>query len=139
MAQSIQDIMQPNPVCLTAETSVAVAASAMRDSDIGDVMVESDGQVCGIVTDRDIVVRVVAARKTPGEVKLGEICSRDLSALSPSDTVERAVQVMRDKAVRRLPVLDNGRAVGLVSLGDLALEHDPRSALADISAAPGNT
>jgi CBS domain-containing protein len=71
-------------------------------------------------------------------VKLGDICSRELTVLSPTDAVETAVELMREKAIRRLPVVENGTAIGIVSLGDLALAQDPRSALSDISAAPPN-
>jgi CBS domain-containing protein len=95
--------------------------------------------VCGIVTDRDVTVRVVAEGRPPETTELKEICSRDLATLAPDDTVEEAVRVMRDKALRRLPILDGGRPVGIVSLGDLAVEHDPDSALAAISTAPPNT
>jgi CBS domain-containing protein len=111
----------------------------MRDAGIGDVIVERDGEVCGIVTDRDIVVRVAAENRTPGDVRLGDICSRELATLAATDIVEDAVRLMADKALRRLPVLDGGRAVGIVSLGDLAIERDPESALASISGAPSNT
>lgn len=138
MAQSIREVMQPDPICLAATTTVAAAAAAMRDAGIGDVIVERDGEVCGIVTDRDIVVRVVAEHGSPDDVRLGDICSRELATLAATDTVEDAVRVMSDKALRRLPVLDQGRAVGIVSLGDLAIERDPESALASISGAPPN-
>jgi CBS domain-containing protein len=83
----------------------------------------------------------VAGRVTssPDEVRLGDICSRELTTLAATDTVEEAVRLMADKALRRLPVLDGGRAVGIVSLGDLAIKRDSDSALASISWAPPNT
>jgi len=111
----------------------------MREADIGDVMVHDDGRVCGIVTDRDIVVRAVADHLAPDEVTIGEICSRELAALSPADSVDDAVRVMRDRALRRLPVMDGDRPVGIVSLGDLALVRDPGSALGTIRGAAPNT
>jgi CBS domain-containing protein len=101
--------------------------------------VEDDGQVRGIVTDRDIVVRAVADGRDPASTTLGEVGSTDVVALSPDDTVERAVEIMRQKAIRRVPVVEGGRAVGIVSIGDLAAERDPDSALADISSARPNT
>ena len=128
-----------NPICLPASATVAVAAAAMREADIGDVMVHDDGRVCGIVTDRDIVVRAVADHLAPDEVTIGEICSRELAALSPADSVDDAVRVMRDRALRRLPVMDGDRPVGIVSLGDLALVRDPGSALGTIRGAAPNT
>jgi CBS domain-containing protein len=130
--------MTPNPVTLPATASLVEGALAMRDFDVGDVLVLDDGHICGIVTDRDIVVRGIAGGNYPATVKLAEICSRDLTTLSPTDRVEDAVNYMREKAIRRLPVVDGGKPVGIVSLGDLAVERDPHSALSDISAAPPN-
>lgn len=138
MPQSIQEVMTPNPKTYPATTSIADAARAMRDNNIGDVLVERGGAVCGIVTDRDIVVRAVAEDRSPSEVCLADICSGELTALAPTDSVDDAVQLMRENALRRLPICDDGKAVGIVSLGDLAVERDPRSALADISAMPPN-
>ncbi len=139
MAQSIREVMTPNPTVYSATTSVADAARVMRDTDIGDVLVERDGALCGIVTDRDIVVRAVAEDHNATEVHLGDICSRDLATLAPDDSVEDAILLMRDKALRRLPICEGGRAVGVVSIGDLAIERDSDSALADICAAQPNT
>ena len=110
----------------------------MRDIGIGDVIVQDEGHVCGIVTDRDITVRVVAEAASPNEVALIDICSRHLTAVAPGDSVEEVAELMSSRALRRLPVLDEGRPVGIVSLGDLALERDPDSVLAAISAAPPN-
>ena len=136
MRGTIGDVMKSDPVCMPMSSTARSAATAMRDAGIGDVIVLDVDDVCGIVTDRDIVVRVVAAERSPESVTLAEICSRALATLSPTDSILDAVRVMADRALRRLPVLDNGRPVGIVSLGDLALEHDPDSALAAISGAP---
>ena len=140
MAERIQDVMTTNPETLPESTTVREAAEAMRANDIGDVVVVDDnGKLSGILTDRDIVVRVVAEGRDPRATRIGDIASRDLTAVSPDDPVDRAVQLMRDKAIRRLPAVDKGKPVGIVSIGDLALDRDPGSALADISAAPPNT
>ena len=138
MAQLVQDVMTPNPVALEATASLVEAALAMRDFDVGAVLVLDNGQVRGIVTDRDIVVRAIANGNYPATVKLAEICSQELTTLSPTDSVEEAVALMRDKSIRRLPVVEHGHPVGIVSLGDLAIEKDPHSALSNISAAPPN-
>ena len=138
MAQKISEVMTRNPVTLQATASTLEAARAMRDSNIGTVVVVDNGRVCGIVTDRDIVVRAVAQGHDPATTKLRDIGSHDLTTLAPTDTVEHAVQIMREKAIRRIPVVENGKPVGIVSLGDLALERDPDSALGSISAAPAN-
>ena len=140
MAECIRDVMTTNPQTLPESTTVREAAEAMRANDIGDVVVVDDnGKLSGILTDRDIVVRVVAEGRDPRTTRIGDIASRDLTAVSPDDPVDRAVQLMRDKAIRRLPAVDKGKPVGIVSIGDLALDRDPGSALADISAAPPNT
>jgi len=124
---------------MDARASVQEAAKAMLDDDIGDVIVCDGDTVCGIVTDRDITIRTVAHGKDPAATKLGEICSKDLTSLSLGDTVDDAVRLMREKAIRRIPVLDDGKPVGIVSIGDLAIDLDADSALADISKAPANT
>ena len=90
------------------------------------------------MTDRDIVVRGVADGRDPNSTRIGDICSRDPVTTSPSTPVKDVIKLMRDQALRRVPVLDNGKAVGIVSLGDLAIESDGESALADISAAKPN-
>lgn len=112
----------------------------MRDQDIGDVIVLDDSQeLFGVVTDRDLAVRLIAEGRDPAGVTIGEVCSRDLQTLSVDDSVGDAVRLMSEKAIRRLPVIEDGRPVGIVSLGDLAATQDPESALADISAAPPNS
>ncbi|MDQ3055330.1 MAG: CBS domain-containing protein [Actinomycetota bacterium] len=139
MPQSIRDVMTPSPRAMDARASVQEAAKAMLDDDIGDVIVCDGDTVCGIVTDRDITIRTVAHGKDPAATKLGEICSEDLTSLSLGDTVDDAVRLMREKAIRRIPVLDDGKPVGVVSIGDLAIDLDADSALADISKASANT
>lgn len=138
MGQLVRDVMTKNPIMLAATASVVEAAKKMKEGNIGDVIVTKDGQLCGIVTDRDIVVRAIATGKDSSRVTLDEICSHDLATVAPDDDVSKAVQLMRDKAIRRLPVTDNGRPVGIVSLGDFAQNLDPRSALGEISAQPPN-
>lgn len=138
MAQTLKDLMTPNPLTVSRDTSVDRAARHMRDDGIGDVIVTDGGTVCGIVTDRDIVVRAIAEGRDPAKTTVGEICSGDLATLSPDAGVEEAVTLMRERALRRLPIIEDGRPVGVVSIGDLAIERDEQSALADISAAPPN-
>jgi len=138
MVQAVGDIMTKAPVSLSAEATVRDAARSMRELNVGAIVVHRHGEVCGIVTDRDIVVRCLARDGDCDETPLHEICSRELVALHPDDDVDHAVRLMRDKAIRRIPVLKNGIAVGILSLGDLALERDPFSALGAISAASPN-
>jgi CBS domain-containing protein len=126
-------------VALPGTASVHEAARAMRDADIGDVIVIENERVCGIITDRDIVVRTVAEARDPATTTLADLCSHPLTTVTPTDSIEHAVQLMRAKAIRRLPVVEGGQAVGIVSLGDLAVEREPGSALGEISGAPPNT
>ena len=138
MAPSVRHVMTPNPVTLPGEAPVVEAAKKMRDENIGDVIVLDGDSICGVVTDRDIVVRVLAEEREPAGTKLGEICSRELATVSPDDDLTQAGDLMRERTVRRVPVVEDGRPVGIVSMGDLALERDPDSALGEISAAAPN-
>lgn len=134
----VREVMTSDPVIVDAAVSVMKAADAMRQNDIGNVVVKKDGQLCGIVTDRDIVVRVIASGKDPKTTTLGAVCSQKLATASPDQDTSEVVNLMRERAIRRLPVVQNGDVVGIVSLGDLALAMDRSSALGDISAAPAN-
>jgi CBS domain-containing protein len=136
MAKQVRDVMTADPACVTASDTADRAAQLMRDHDVGSIVVTDDsGAVHGIVTDRDVVVRAVADGKNPSECKVSEVCSSDPAVLSADDSVEGAVQRMREQNIRRLPVVEDGKPVGIVSLGDLAIEQDPKSVLGDISAA----
>jgi len=135
MAQTVSDVMTRNPATIDGGQTVGDAARLMREHDTGVVVVTADGEVAGIITDRNIALRVVADGK-PADTLVREACSGDgLHTVAPDTAIEQAVQIMRQAAVRRLPVIQNGRAVGIVSLGDLAIERDEDSALAEISAA----
>lgn len=138
MAENIGDVMTPDPVCLDAGASLVDAAKAMDERNIGDVLVMKDGSLCGIVTDRDIAIRAVAHEKDPASCRLDEVCSKELVTLKPEDAIGDAIARMREHALRRMPVLDGQRPIGIVSLGDLAEERDRRSVLGEISAAPAN-
>ena len=140
MKQYVKDIMTANPVTLSENASCVEAAKAMHKGKIGAILVsrDADGELCGIVTDRDIVVRVVAKGNDPKSTTIGEVCTATLTTLAPNESADEAVRRMEKKAVRRVPVVDHGKAVGIVSLGDLAVDRDPRSALGQISAASPN-
>jgi CBS domain-containing protein len=138
MGQRIGDVMTGQPTTLPEEATVAEAAKRMRDEDIGDVLVVREGKLTAVVTDRDIAVRVVAEERPPAETPLRDIASKELATLSPDDSIPDAVRIMRERAVRRIPVVEDGVPVGIVSIGDLAIERDTDSALADISASEPN-
>lgn len=139
MAHTVRDVMTASPVALPRDTSIRDAAARMRDEDIGDVLVLDDGEICGILTDRDIVVRAIADGRNPDDTPVGDVCSGEVITLEPDASADEAVRIMRDAAVRRVPVVDDGETIGIVAIGDLAVERDRESALADISAAPANT
>jgi CBS domain-containing protein len=138
MPETLREMMTSPPTVLDASASVEDAARAMRSNDIGDVIVIDDDAIRGILTDRDIVLRVVAAGKVPLATQVGEVCSDDVVTLPPDAPVEQAIDAVRSSAIRRIPVVEDGRPVGVVSLGDLAVDLDRRSALGDVSAAPPN-
>jgi CBS domain-containing protein len=135
MARTVEEIMTRDPRTVNADDTIVDAARVMRDNDIGDVVVMENGQVGGIVTDRDIVVRGIAEGRDPDSTSVSEVCTTGVQTIDPSASVDDAVRMMREHDIRRLPVTKNGRPVGILSLGDLAVERDPESALADISAA----
>jgi CBS domain-containing protein len=136
MAWKVSEVMTGDPVRLEVTATLAEAARKMADYDIGDVLVMQDDRLHGMVTDRDIVIRAIAEGLDPALSTVGQICSPNPICLAPSDSVAHAVELMRDKALRRLPVCEGDRLLGIVSIGDLAMAQDARSALAEISAAP---
>jgi CBS domain-containing protein len=139
-SRAVSEVMSSDPMTIVESEPLSAAARMMRDDDIGAVIVlgNADGRVCGIVTDRDIVVRAVAEDREPAQTTVGAICSPELVSVESDDSVDSALALMREHAVRRIPVVEDGRAVGIFSIGDLAERFDERSALADISAAPPN-
>ncbi|MEV8592677.1 CBS domain-containing protein [Streptomyces sp. NPDC052012] len=139
MAQHVRDIMTSAPVTVGPHTSVAEVARVMRDRDLGAVLVTDGDQLRGLVTDRDLVVRSLAEGGDPEQTTVAGACSEDLVTVAPDDELDTAIRLMREHAVRRVPVVDRGHAVGVVSLGDAAMERDPGSALGDISVARPNT
>lgn len=136
--ETVADVMTRDLQQVAADRPVREAAQLMRENDIGDVLVVDGDRTVAIVTDRDIAVRLVAEDRSP-DTPVREVCSdAELVTVSPDTTATEAVRLMREHAIRRLPVVEGGRAVGIVSIGDMAIQHDETSALADVSAAEGN-
>ena len=138
MARTVNEVMTADPRTVELGDTLTEAARVLGEADIGAVLVVDEGRVVGILTDRDIVVRAIADGRDPGSTNVGDVCSADVATLTPDQSVDDAVRLMREHDVRRVPVVQDGRPAGIVSLGDLAVERDPDSALADISAAPPN-
>lgn len=138
MAKCVRDVMIDEVASVEPSDTVEDAAKRMKESDTGALLVVDDGELKGIVTDRDIVVKTVAEEERPAKTKVEEICSSDTTTIEPDASIDDAIRALRDAKVRRLPVVEDGKPVGVVSLGDLAIERDADSALADISAASPN-
>jgi CBS domain-containing protein len=138
MAQSIREVMTPDPRTIRADATLEDAAREMSRDDIGAVLVEENGSLAGILTDRDIVVRAIAEHRDPSSTRVRDVASRDVEALTVDQSVDDAIRIVRQKNVRRIPVVQDGRPAGIVSIGDLAIERDTESALADISSEPAN-
>jgi CBS domain-containing protein len=112
--------MTPDPVTVAATSTAVEAARAMRDEGVRDVIVLDRNRICGILTDRDITVRGVALGRDPARTRAADLCSRGVAVLDPSQTVEEAFRLMQEKDMTRLPVVDDGRPVGIVSIDDVA-------------------
>lgn len=135
----VRRIMNTNVVSLTPDDNAAAAARILERHNIGALPVCSkDGRLRGMVTDRDIALRCVALDAFPAEVKLREIMTRGVVSVSPDDDVAAATRIMTSEKIRRLPVVENGRVVGMFTLSDLAsrssFSAEVSSALAEISA-----
>ncbi|WP_405557555.1 CBS domain-containing protein [Streptomyces sp. NBC_01171] len=139
MAQHVRDIMTSELVTVEPQASVASVARLMRDEDVGTVLVTEEGQLKCLVSDRDLVVRAFAEGVDPDQTTVIQAASDDLVTIGPDDSIDHAVELMREHAVRRLPVVEGDEAVGIIALGDLAIERDETSALGDISAAKPNS
>ncbi|MFF5264762.1 CBS domain-containing protein [Actinomadura viridis] len=132
--------MTADPRALPLEATLYEAARIMRDQGIGDVLVTLSGKLCGLVTDRDIVIRAVAESLDAALTSLGEVCTAEPVTLGPDDDTDTALRLMRQEAIRRVPVVDDqNRPVGIVSIGDLVIaDGTGPSPLRDISEAPPN-
>jgi CBS domain-containing protein len=121
MAKSVRDTMTADPRSIGASASVVEAARLMREEHIGSVPITDDDTLVGMITDRDITTRVVAEAADPKTTSVGDVYSRDLISVEPDKDLEEAVQLMARHQVRRLPVVENGRLVGIVAQADIAL------------------
>jgi CBS domain-containing protein len=120
MGTSIKEVMTSEVKACEPDTTVAEAAKVMAKEDVGPVPIVEEGRLTGIVTDRDIVVRVVAEGRDPSSTTVGEIASRDVVTVSPDDDLDTALKHLAQNQVRRIPVVDGGRLVGIVAQADIA-------------------
>jgi CBS domain-containing protein len=127
MANSVRDTMSKNPRSINASASVIEAAQLMREEHIGSLPITDDEQLVGMITDRDITTRVVAEGADRMQSSVGEVSSRDLITVEPDRDLDEALQLMARHQVRRLPVVENGRLVGIVAQADIALSENEKT------------
>lgn len=138
MVNSIQQVMTKDPIVLRSDASVAQAAMAMKDHRIGAVVVMENGRPCGIITDRDITVRAVAAGKDPSRTPIADVCSRAIASVAPAQSIDDAIKVMKSRDVKRVLVMSGDQLAGIVSLGDLAARGEASDVQLDLSRAEPN-
>jgi CBS domain-containing protein len=137
MAKSVRQAMTENPRSIGASASVVEAARLMREEHIGSLPITHDEELVGMITDRDITTRVVAEAADPKTTSVGDVYSRDLISVEPDNDLDQALQLMARHQVRRLPVVENGRLVGIVAQADIALrENEKTGALVEAISEP---
>jgi CBS domain-containing protein len=134
--QTVRDVMTTNVEYCTPLDNVYEVAAKMRDLDVGAIPIVENGRLIGLITDRDLVVRGIAEKRS-GSNQVTNVMSENLVTVSPDTSVQEAVQLMAKHQIRRLPVVENGKLVGMVSLGDLATnsysDQNAGHALSEIS------
>ena len=136
--REVREVMTAAPETIDLDAAIRDAAKLMSRSDIGNVIVEEGGLIRGIVTDRDIAIRVVAEGGDPATTTVSQIMTPFPATIPPTASVHEAVQLMREHDVRRLPVVEAGRPIGVVALADLSSSPEAQALLADLSVAPPN-
>jgi CBS domain-containing protein len=125
MAHTVQDAMTSNPRTIDADKDVAYAAKMMKDEDVGVAPIVEGDQLVGVLTDRDIAIKVVAEGKDPTSTKVREIASTNVVTVDPQQDLDEALQLMAKHQVRRLPVVEeDGKVVGILAQRDVALKGD---------------
>jgi CBS domain-containing protein len=120
MGSNIKDVMTTNVRSCAPNDKVASAAKLMAQENVGPIPVVDGGRIVGLITDRDIVVRVVAEGKDPKTTTINEVASKDLVTVSPNEDLDDALKMMAERQVRRLPVVEGDRLVGIVAQADIA-------------------
>jgi CBS domain-containing protein len=126
MAESVRDAMTENPQSIAASASVVEAARLMREKDIGSLPITDEEKVVGMITDRDITTAVVAEGADPETTSVGDVSSGDPVSVGPDEDLEDALQLMARHQVRRLPVVEDDRLVGIVAQADIALKENEK-------------
>jgi CBS domain-containing protein len=119
----IKEVMTKNPQSVSSHDKLSLAAEKMKSLDVGFIPVVDDGKISGVLTDRDIIIRAIAKHKDPEKNEVNQFMSSKFLSCFDDDDIEKAVSLMEEKQIRRLPVINHQKKlVGVVSLGDLALE-----------------
>jgi CBS domain-containing protein len=126
MSKSIRELMSGDPCSIDADKSVAYAAKMMRDEDVGLAPIVEGDRLVGTLTDRDIAIRVVAEGRDPESTTAREVASTDVITIDPQGELDEALRLMAQHQVRRLPVVEGGRLVGIVAQADVARHGDDR-------------
>jgi len=127
MGQSIKDVMTSNPCTIDAGKSVAYAAKMMREEDVGLAPIVDGDKLIGMLTDRDIAIRIVAEGKNPDQVKVADVASKQVVTIDSQQDLEEALRIMAKHQVRRLAVVEEGgKLVGVVAQADIAREGDDK-------------
>ena len=122
----VRDVMSSSPESCASNASVADAAKVMAGKDVGPIPVVDGERLVGLLTDRDIVVRVVAEGRDPRSTTVGEVATSDLTTVSPDEDLDRALKLLAERQVRRLPVVEGERLVGIVAQADIARQGDDK-------------
>lgn len=124
----VREIMTTGVETAAPDSSLREIAKMMKDEDVGSIPIVDGDELTGIVTDRDIVVRCIAAGKDPSDTNAEDILSGDLQTVEPDEDVEDAARIMAERQIRRLPVCESGKLVGMISIGDIAVKEDEDTA-----------
>jgi CBS domain-containing protein len=140
MSLLVRHVMTEAPQTAGADLNAFDAAGLMRGLDVGVIPIVDGDQLIGLVTDRDLVTRVLAERQDPAQVRLGDIATRSPVTVGPDTKLSDARDIMSENKIRRLPVVKRGKLVGIVSIGDIA-QHDASKravgeALSEVSESP---
>jgi CBS domain-containing protein len=127
MGHSIKNVMTSNPCTIDAEKSVAYAAKMMKEEDVGLAPIVEGDKLIGMLTDRDIAIRVVAEGRNPDQTKVRDVASKQVVTIDPQQELDEALRIMAKHQVRRLPVVEeDGKLVGVVAQADIAREGDDK-------------
>jgi CBS domain-containing protein len=141
MTKTVRQAMTTNPRSIATTDSVVDAARVMRDEHVGSLPVVEDGRLVGMITDRDIAIRIVAEGADPQSVKVGEIASRRVVTADPDQDLDDARGLMAQHQVRRLPVVEGDELVGILAQADVTREEDPEQVgeMVEAISEPSNT